>query len=679
MNPDIKRALVLLFLLAAPLGAQTLDTYGGVTQQPCPGGATGNWYTAQIAKHWVFCDPLGNAFIDRGVWYITGDSSTDATYVPVSFNTTTAAKYPTNNAQWQTELARLASWKFNAEGPESYPHPTDSYVTTKLPFVEYPAGGSTGGNNVWQHCTLLGQCKNIWNLRWPALYPYDSNNAHNITDAYEPTWPAFTALEYGADSNFAAWGSSPYLIGFFIGDTDNCSFCSAGVDFPTDPPGSYWGHAGYYILGSGPHAWLNQWNSNALFTSQTNNTKAQLSAFLSTEYTTIAALNTAWGTGGYYTSFGTTGTQVTGGACATGNGGSSYSCTPHVNIDPYSLRIDVAGSPICADNGAGTLMGPSNASCGTVTYSSGAITITNTVASGTAITVDYWHDGYGVGKGILDEWDNPAVHAWVGDQYCLNNGYNNGAEACYAGSVTTAAYITDMNNFLQQYVTQFFTVMKTAYLNALPSGHQNKLFFGMSNLGQVPGRSPARCPVLAGAAAVADVVAVSTDTSTAQLNFITSCIGNKPFTIWESVSAEADSDWYGYAGSVTVGTWDKATQALRAVQYNSDIENLWNYCNPTTGNCQWVGENWWAFLSESFYDHLNLGLVSWRDNAYNGVETVTGSVSCSSPAQAYTCGSEQKNYGNFLGPATITNGWVDTQLVGLGKPSPPTDPTAVPH
>jgi hypothetical protein len=671
MKTLAKLALVLgVVLFCGKAVAQTLDQYGGVTQRPCPAGATGSWYTQQIARHWVFCDPLGNAFIGRFVSFVTGDSNTDATYVPVSFNTTVAAKYPSNNTLWNSELARITSWDFNGQGEGSYPHPTSSYVTPKLPFIEW----LSGANNDWQHCTLSGQCKNLWNLRWPPLFPYDSSVKHNITDVYEPTWPTFAASEFNSDTNISHYASSPYLIGMYIGDSDNCSFCSAGVDFPNQV---YWAHASYWILGSAPHAWLNQWNSNALFTNQTNNTKAQLSSFLSTEYRTIAALNTAWGTRGYYTSFGTTGTQVTGGTCATGNGGSSYSCTPHTNIDPYSLRIDVAGTPICADTGAGVLMGPANASCGSVTYSTGVISITNTVASGAAITVDYWYNGYGVGTGILDEWGAETAHGWIGDEYCLNNGVN-ASGTCNSGSVTTAAYRTDMNNFLQQYATQFFTVLHTAYVKALPVGYKNKLFLGISQLGQVPGRVPARCQVIAGSAAVTDVAEVSTDTSTAQLDFITSCLGNKPYIIWESVTANADSDWYGYSGTTTNPT-NVATQALRATQYNSDIQNLWNHCNSTTGNCQWIGEDWWAFLSFSFREHQNFGLVSWRDNAYDGHEDVTGSVSCSAPISDYTCDGEQNTYGNFLGPATATNGWVDTQLAGLGKPAPPTELIAVPH
>jgi hypothetical protein len=147
------------------------------------------------------------------------------------------------------------------------------------------------------------------------------------------------------------------------------------------------------------------------------------------------------------------------------------------------------------------------------------------------------------------------------------------------------------------------------------------------------------------------------------LNFISNCIGNKPFFIWESVTANSASDWYGYAPNPQPS--NLATQAARATRYASDITNLWNYCNSTTGNCQWVGEEWWAFLSTNFWEHQNFGLVSWRDNAYDGHEDVTGSGACSAPLSNYTCGGEQNNYGNFLGPVAVTNNWADTQVLLL--------------
>jgi hypothetical protein len=335
----------------------------------------------------------------------------------------------------------------------------------------------------------------------------------------------------------------------------------------------------------------------------------------------------------------------------------------------------VGGRATCADDGFGNLYEPITTSCGSVNYSTGAVTLSITVASGTAITASYWYGGYGVGNGLLDE--SNSGHAWIGDAYCLNNGESSsgGNEACNSGDVTTANYRADLDTFLQAYVTQWLTVLKNAYKSALPSGYTNKLFFGVACIGQIPNRAPARAPVIAAAGAVDDVTLLDFDPGTSgELGFVTSALGNHPYVYEETYMADTDSDWYGYAGNdCPAGTGcvcttsspclsNNASQSARATRYNSDIQALWNY-QGAAGTYQWVGGHWWAWLSLNFWEHQNYGLVSWRDNAYDGNEDTTSSISCSAPLQAYSCGGEQNSYGNFTGPATLTNNWVDAQIL----------------
>ena len=55
-------------------------------------------------------------------------------------------------------------------------------------------------------------------------------------------------------------------------------------------------------------------------------------------------------------------------------------------------------------------------------------------------------------------------------------------------------------------------------------------------------------------------------------------------------------------------------------------------------------------------------MVTQSDNAYDGHEAQTASISCSAPEQAYTCGGESHNYGNLISSVLIANGlWL---LVG---------------
>jgi hypothetical protein len=61
------------------------------------------------------------------------------------------------------------------------------------------------------------------------------------------------------------------------------------------------------------------------------------------------------------------------------------------------------------------------------------------------------------------------------------------------------------------------------------------------------------------------------------------------------------------------------------------------------------------FISLNHFDYLdiaseqtNWGLVTLLDNSYDGKEDVTGTVTCSPPLGAYTCGGESKTYGDYI-------------------------------
>ena len=65
-------------------------------------------------------------------------------------------------------------------------------------------------------------------------------------------------------------------------------------------------------------------------------------------------------------------------------------------------------------------------------------------------------------------------------------------------------------------------------------------------------------------------------------------------------------------------------------------------------------------------ENSNYGLVSPLDNAYDGHESVTGSVACSSPINTYTCGGEAANYGDAITPikAALAGMWT---TIGSGS------------
>jgi hypothetical protein len=82
--------------------------------------------------------------------------------------------------------------------------------------------------------------------------------------------------------------------------------------------------------------------------------------------------------------------------------------------------------------------------------------------------------------------------------------------------------------------------------------------------------------------------------------------------------------------------------------------------HTTAGNYPYIGVYWWEY-TDNFGEQLNWGIVTHLDNAYDGHEAVTGSVTCSAPLQAYTCGGESGNYGNLVTPVKAANAlWLST-------------------
>ncbi len=650
---------VVLFVSICAMAQPQLDEYSGVLSATCPAGATGSFYTAKIANHWVYCDPLGHPYIHRGVYYVGySDGHTAEPYIPQSWDTTTSSKYPDAESKNSTAVARLRSWGFNGIGPGGYrmAYPYDPYgppVATPTPFINY------FGNNAHISCEQTSTCKNLWYLYDPTI---GTGSNFHLTDVYDPNYAGVVMNVYANDCNLSSTGSSncygtstasqsPYFIGGVAGDSDYFTGFEAGVDFPTTPAGNSFSHAGWVILNSAPRQTMNPFASTVTpFTDINNHSKAQLASFLQSQYGSIAALNSAWGTN--YTTFGSTAAQATNESTGVSSTGSQVSFTlKHASVDRYSVLITIGGTVAGGDNGTPNsdynLIG-TGISSGSINYSTGAVTLTSALTG--AITVSYYYNGFGNGgTGLLDNY-----------------------EPTYNGSTTspdsygTAAYKTDLDNFLEGYAYTFLVAMKNGFKKYAP----NNLFLGPSSIGSW--QAPARCPVLKAAGQVLDVGQFSFDGSQAQLEFIGKCFGDKPYQNWYSVTANYDSDVAPYLRSQGLQSpvaGDYPTQAARGAQFQNDMTDYWNMCSSTTGSCPWVGYDWWAYLSYGFPQFTSFGLVSWRDNAYDGHDATAATASCSSPANSYNCGGEMGNYGNFLAPVTAMNSTLDTNLYNLASGS----------
>jgi hypothetical protein len=121
--------------------------------------------------------------------------------------------------------------------------------------------------------------------------------------------------------------------------------------------------------------------------------------------------------------------------------------------------------------------------------------------------------------------------------------------------------------------------------------------------------------------------------------------------VWEGVVANADSSQWRHTKQPGISaSWFVDTQEARGEHYRQDMENLFN-ARPSTGAHPFVGHLWWAW-TDSLPEERNWGLVSLMDNAYDGYEA---GKSLGTDAWGFPTGGEERNYGDFLGPARAVN------------------------
>jgi hypothetical protein len=269
----------------------------------------------------------------------------------------------------------------------------------------------------------------------------------------------------------------------------------------------------------------------------------------------------------------------------------------------------------------------------------GTIAALNSAWGATYTTFDS-DGGWPSGRGLLDE-NGRLTHSWLGSQnpWLLTG--------------MTPQVKADLDDFLFELAKKFFSVNRTAFKAVAP----NALFFGPTNLGGAGWRAPTRGPVLKAAGQYLDVVNIGSDGSQAQLDFVASWAGDVPVAIWEGVTANADSGRWRYSAESGT-TWDMTSQALRGQKYQQDVQALLTRVAAPTGSIPFVGLLWWAW-GDSSSEQRNWGLVSLRDNAYNGREAIRAA---GSDPWGYPTGGEERDYGSFLDAAIAANAGVGTTL-----------------
>jgi hypothetical protein len=269
------------------------------------------------------------------------------------------------------------------------------------------------------------------------------------------------------------------------------------------------------------------------------------------------------------------------------------------------------------------------------------------IAWGSNYTTFASSGGWPTGSGLLDE-NGRASHTWLGTNSSVLIG-------------ASAAVKRDLDDFLFELAETYFTVNREAFKAIAP----NALFFGPTNLGGAGWRAPARGPILKAAGQYLDVVNIGTDGSQAQLDFVASWAGDVPVAIWEGVVANSDSG--RWRSKSKAASWNVASQLLRGRQYERDVQALLlgRTAGPA-GSRPYVGLLFWAW-ADSFKEAQNWGLVSLRDNAYDGREATR--VLGRDP-WGYLTGGEERDYGDFISSVRRANFAVFQTLIQEGRPEP---------
>jgi hypothetical protein len=405
---------------SSDVGAETtpaLDQYGGRTDISCT--ATGYFHTQKLGDRWRLCTPLGHTFFKTGI---------NMAQPSGGYNLVT--RYGSVTVWADRAAQRIKAWGFNTldTNHSDYLEATGSTPpATKLPFMptfqpegyamtNYAIGDMPGYytrgllnyvvKSVFNAMPASFYNSRVYNTKMPDLYDNGIYTLAELFMAHKRTW------QYYASS-----GNQPYIIGITIGEVDNLFPLEAGDLNGANPNPSE--HLSWVILAGSPVQTAGApYNKSA--TLETNygvplqfyypdtetKSKTALKAFLLDRYTNhipacatrghtgIAALNDCWGS--TYTTFDSTGAQVTAEPVATGDGRlTAYNYTlAHLTPSRFSTQVLVNGTVVAGelhhDNGNGTAS-PGNPTGGriwgpyvggTVTYATGAITPTFKTTTG---------------------------------------------------------------------------------------------------------------------------------------------------------------------------------------------------------------------------------------------------------------------------------------------------------
>jgi len=667
--------------VSAPTESQ-LDHYGGLLRLPCR-NKTGHFSLAKLDDRWWFCTPEGHAFVSMSVGNIepaskgTLDCHNQSAYdflirkygEPPDFVSTWA---------WQT-LKRMTSWGFNSVGQDSVGQVQPWYSCgtcpwpggtqpIKLPYLaeDRPALYASINRDGYAR----GSTKDIMTgvngnyNRYRAMLP----------DVFDPNLGEWWDGELGHRRVPSITANSPWLLGVFTDDSDDFMGSGPGSDFSTTPSGYNAADIGYLVVMAAPtqtYQPIARYGKHVIYPDTKVYSKADatnpstacsianpcsLRDYLWQKYRgSIATLNKAWGSN--YTSFDSTGHQVSRELIGTGDGSTrvfTRALARHP-ISPNSLLMYMGQAAVAGDcawfhpyqcrasGNTGSIGGLDDSlvdqSSSRIDYSTGQVTITfvNPPPRGTAISADYIYGGWMAdGTGLMDEsGDSP----WIGRNHVCVEKSSSPYRVCVAGkegppnaNPQTGA---DLDDWISEMSADYFKTMQAGLKR-----HSSVPYLGLDNIGGWS--APANKWFLKGAGPYIDgaFVQIYADRpnaaeGTAMYSYLTQYLGDVPLIDFITLDAGPDSAMSCHPGQYL------PTQQARGQEYLTTVRTFlttpsYNHDYP------WVGFGWWAWQD---FQGLNQGLVSIHDDAYDGKEAVKAR---GKDPWGYPTGGEDANYGDCL-------------------------------
>jgi hypothetical protein len=221
------------------------------------------------------------------------------------------------------------------------------------------------------------------------------------------------------------------------------------------------------------------------------------------------------------------------------------------------------------------------------------------------------------GKGVLDE---SGRGRWLGKDF-------------YALKDSHPTVKKDLDDFVGVLADQYFGTVAKVYRAVRP----NHMLFS-------PATIPfgAHAKVLEAAGRHCDALQVGGSWESDAIFDRAYMIAKKPFYVWTTYMAQKDSPLAKHPAWNHV---ERPTQTVRGEAYAANLERLFNF-KASDGTHPFIGIDWWAWTDKvTGGEAQNFGLVSNKDNAYDGQEAVQA---VGKDKWGFATGGEAGNYGDFL-------------------------------